>query len=105
MAATLVLGVPQRVTLSLAVEQITVPQGSRQLKISSASEVFYEDSATADGGVATPASQFRYEAGTFTDRLPGMGTTEQTSLSVDTIYRFVGSSASQFVWFWAVAEI
>jgi len=108
MATTLTLGVPKKFTLQAVigdVEQVTCPTGTKTLLISSDDPVFFEVSSAADGAAGTAAAQFRFSAGTFSHRFPGMGVNDQTALTADTVYRFVGSAVSQEVWMMAVAEI
>ncbi len=108
MAQTLVLGTPVKFTLDATagnVTHVTCPLGTRSLVISSAEAVFYEVSATADGGSGTPAAQLRFDAGTFSYRFPDMGTTEQGALQTATVYRFAGTSSAQEVWMMAAAEV
>jgi len=108
MAETLTLGIPKKFTLDATagnVTHVTVPEGAKTLKMSSAAVMFYDASAAADGAAGDATAQFRYEAGTFSDRLPGMGISADTALPTATVYRFAGSAAAQEVWMHAVVEL
>lgn len=99
--ATLVLNVPQKVTLEAstsALRKVNVPAGTRYLEYDSASAWFYEvDTGQNDGGAATVASQQRISAGTASLRMPGSGG-GRSLLRESRALHLVGSSASQEVW-------
>lgn len=107
MAQTLTLGQPKKFDLDATpgnVTHVTVPAQTKYLKMSSEAAFFYDASAAADGAAGTATLQFRYEAGSLADRLPGMGTTPDESLSAATVFRFAGTVADQEIWLWPVAE-
>lgn len=108
MATALSLGVPKKFTLAASagvIEEVTCPVGTKTLLINSAEPVYYDASGNGDGNAGDAATQFKFDAGTFSNRFPGMGQNEQTALTVATAFGFVGESDAQEVWMWAVAEI
>ena len=108
--ATLVLGVPQKVTLEATptnLRSVVIPRGTRALKCSSESPWFLEladPGSTSDGDPGTAGAQFRYDAGTFSDKLPGFGITPDQVLNEDKTVFVAGSVADQELWLHPVTE-
>lgn len=107
-AATLVLNVPQLVTLEATptnLRKVTVPAGTRFLEYSSASPWFLElaAQATADAAAGTAGSQQRFDTGTGSKRAPWSGA-GRAILAADRAIYLAGSVASQQVWLTAVSQ-
>jgi hypothetical protein len=99
-AATLVLGVPQLITLEATVtnlREVVVPAGCRSLLIDREEPIFVEvDTGQADGGAEAAAAQQRFPAGLNSWRVPGSG--QGASVLTETVSVFVRpTSASQVI--------
>lgn len=106
-AATLVLDVPQLVTLEVTptnLRKVVLPVGTRYLEYSSAAAFFLELAAqsTADAAAGTAAAQQRFDAGTGSKRAPQSGSGRSNVRSAWNVY-LAGSGASQQVWLTAVS--
>ena len=105
--ATLVLNVPQLVTLEAStsnLRKVTVPAGTRYLEYSSLSPWYLElaSQGTADGAAGTPGAQQRFDAGTGSKRAPGSGAGRDVKQAADAIF-VAGSVVSQQIWLTAVS--
>lgn len=107
MAVTLVLDVPQKVTLDVTLGdllQVTVPAGTRYLEYSSDSDWYYEvDTGQADSAAGTATAQQRIGSGTGSLRCPGSGS-GRARLPGDTDLFLAGAGASQVVWLTATSR-
>jgi hypothetical protein len=106
-AATLVLDVPQLVTLEAVgtnLRKVVLPVGTRYLEYSSAAAWFLELAAqsTADGAAGTAAAQQRFDPGTDRKRAPQSGAGRSSVRSAWNVY-LAGSGAAQQVWLTAVS--
>lgn len=106
-AATLVLNVPQKVTLEAVatnLRKVTLPAGTRYLEYDSAAPWFLElaAQATADAGAGTAAAQQRISAGTGSKRAPRSGSGRARLRAAHAIF-LCGSGASQEIWLTAVS--
>lgn len=107
-AATLVLNVPQKVTLEATatnLRKVTVPAGTRYIEYSSAAAWYMElaAQATADAAAGTATAQQRIDAGTGSKRAPRSGS-GRSRLSEDWAIFLAGSGASQDIWLTAVSQ-
>ena len=110
MAESIELGKAKTFTLRTALDEltkVTLPAGTKFLKYSADAPFFIEPGlpdSTADGAAVTPGDQFKYQAGMGSDKLEGMGTHHNTSLTAERSYYFYGSEADQEISMWAVRE-